>query len=53
MAMCVCSVVSNSAPEQLHMGVCVCLHAQLCLTRCTGAVAYGCVRVCVCLLCHV
>ena len=47
MAMCVCSVLSNSAPEQLHMSVCVCLHAQLCLTRCTGSVAYGCVRVCV------
>ena len=49
--MCVCaqSIVSDSVPEQWHMlCVCVCVHAQSCLTLCAGAVAYG--GVCVCVL---
>ena len=42
-----CSIVSDSVPEQWHMGVCmcVCVHAQSCLILCSEAVAYGCVCV--------
>ena len=47
LCVCVLSRVQLFALEQWFMGVCacVCVWAQLCPTLCTGAVAYGFVRV--------
>ena len=54
---CACKVISDSVPEQWHMGVHICVFvcvcAQSCLTLCTGAVAFVGVRACVCVLIHV
>ena len=52
MCVCVLSPVLIFALEQWNLGVsvCVCVHAhtQLCPTLCGETVAYGCVRVLVC-----